>query len=64
MVASNYELLRTKDIIAILDGDILIEEKEKYKVQMPYLSGPKLCELSNNFGLAREYGSESRWVYF
>ncbi len=62
-MTSKYELLRRKNIIEILDGDITIEEKEKYKVKMPYLSGPKLCELSNDFGLYREYGKESRWVY-
>ena len=62
-MSSNYELLRRKKIIEILDGDITIEEKENYSVKMPYLSGPMLCELSNEFGLHREYGKESRWVY-
>lgn len=62
-MTNNYGLLRRKDIIAILDGDVLIEEKENYRVQMPYLSGPKLVEMSNDFGLSRVYGSESRWVY-
>lgn len=59
----NYELLRNKDIISILDGDVTIEEKENYTVKMPYLSGPKLVEICNIFGLTRKYGSESRWVY-
>lgn len=62
-MANDYGLLRRKDIIAILDGDVLIEEKENYRVQMPYLSGPKLVEICNDFGLSRSYGSESRWVY-
>ena len=62
-MTDNYELLRRKDIIAILDGDVTIEEKKDYSVKMPYLSGPKLVELSNDFGLPRTYGSESRWVY-
>lgn len=62
-MTDNYELLRRKDIIAILDGDVTIEEKKDYSVKMPYLSGPKLVELSNDFGLRRTYGSESRWVY-
>lgn len=62
-MSNNYGLLRRKDIIAILDGDVLLEEKENYRVQMPYLSGPKLVEICNNFGLSRAYGSESRWVY-
>lgn len=62
-MADNYELLRSKDIISILDGDVTIEEKENYTVKMPYLSGPKLVEICNIFGLSRKYGSESRWVY-
>lgn len=62
-MSNAYELLRKKNIIEILDGDVTIEEKEKYQVKMPYLSGPQLCELSNEFGLYREYGKESRWVY-
>lgn len=61
-MADNYELLRSKDIISILDGDATIEEQENYTVKMPYLSGPKLVEICNLFGLARKYGSESRWV--
>ena len=62
-MADNYEILRSKDIISILDGDVTIEEQENYTVKMPYLSGPKLVEICNLFGLARKYGSESRWVY-
>ena len=62
-MADNYELLRSKEIISILDGDVTIEEKENYTVKMPYLSGPKLVEICNTFGLSRKYGSESRWVY-
>ncbi len=62
-MADNYELLRSKEIISILDGDVTIEEKENYTVKMPYLSGPKLVEICNIFGLSRKYGSESRWVY-
>ena len=27
-MADNYELLRSKDIISILDGDVTIEEQE------------------------------------
>lgn len=62
-MANNYELLKRKDIITILDGDVTIEEKEDYKVKMPYLSGPKLVEICNDFGLPTKYGTESRWVY-
>lgn len=62
-MTSKYELLKRKDIICILDGDVTIEEKDSYKVKMPYLSGPKLVEICNEFGLPKRYGSESRWVY-
>lgn len=62
-MANNYELLKRKDIITILNGDVTIEEKEDYKVKMPYLSGPKLVEICNDFGLPTKYGTESRWVY-
>ena len=46
---NNYELLRKKDIIAILDGDTQIEEKNGIRIAMPYLSGPDLCDLSQKF---------------
>jgi hypothetical protein len=70
---SLYELLRNKQIIAILDGDLNFGEisfEEDYipiRNAMPYLSGPVLCGISNNFGLAVSYGGDegtkSRWVY-
>ncbi len=66
----NYELLKAKEIIAILDGDTTIEEDDHFKVIMPYLSGPALCELSQKFGCYQEYywGNSSkpnlsRWQY-
>lgn len=63
----NFELLRKRKIIDILIGDTVIEEKEKYKIKMPYLSGNRLCEISTEFGLAVSYswsgGSKSRWAY-
>lgn len=66
----NYDLLRSKDIIAILDGDTQIEELDGLRIAMPYLSGPMLCELSQKFGCYQEYywgnGSKpnlSRWQY-
>lgn len=67
---NNYELLRNKEIIYILDGDTLIEEVDDIKIAMPYLSGPMLCELSQKFGCYQEYywGNSSktnlsRWQY-
>lgn len=67
---TNYELLRNKEIIAILDGDTQIEEVNDIRISMPYLSGPMLCELSQKFGCYQEYywGNSSkpnlsRWQY-
>ncbi len=69
-MTNNYELLRNKDIIAILDGDSQIEEIDGIRIAMPYLSGPMLCELSQKFGCYQEYywGNSSkpnlsRWQY-
>lgn len=66
----NYDLLRSKDIIAILDGDSQIEEIDGIRIAMPYLSGPMLCELSQKFGCYQEYywgnsskSNLSRWQY-
>ena len=47
---TNYNLLKNKEIIAILDGDFQIEEVDGIRIAMPYLSGPMLCELSQKFG--------------
>ena len=68
---SQYEILRSKEIIAILDGDTPlgtyeIHRGESIEVRMPYLSGPMLCDISNRFGLAVSYNREetlSRWQY-
>lgn len=67
---NNYSLLKSKDIIAILDGDFQIEEVDGIRIAMPYLSGPMLCELSQKFGCYQEYYWEnsskpnlSRWQY-
>ena len=35
-MTNNYELLRNKDIIAILDGDSQIEEIDGIRIAMPY----------------------------
>lgn len=67
-----YNLLRIKEIITILDGDTKLgiyetEDGKRIPVAMPYLSGPALCELSVQFGLATIYSwdgkNQSRWVY-
>ena len=71
---SEFELLREKSILTILDGDTdlgmlkINGEDSSIKISMPYLSGPVLCEISNKFGLPASYGwnggAQSRWAYF
>lgn len=70
---SPYELLRNREIIAILDGDTKFGEYEfeddctTIQIAMPYLSGPDLCNLSTMFGLPAIYTwggvNHSRWQY-
>lgn len=72
-MGSDFELLRAKPILAILDGDIDFGEietsspKGNIKISLPYLSGPMLCDISNEFGLPVTYGwgggTQSRWAY-
>ncbi len=73
MVTENlFNLLRTREIIDILDGDksfgdFLLSSGDTVQVKMPYLNGPSLCDLSTMFGLPVTYtwgGSNlSRWQY-
>lgn len=67
-----YGLLKTKEIIAILDGDTKYGDYEFddgtiITVAMPYLSGPVLCSISTLFGLPKSYtwggANLSRWEY-
>lgn len=70
---SEFELLRDKNILAILDGDtqfgtLEIDGKDSdISISMPYLSGPVLCDISNKFGMEVTYGwsggAQSRWAY-
>lgn len=69
---SNFELLRKKSILAILDGDtefgtIQISQTKSIRNALPYQSGPMLCEISSTFGLPVTYswggGTKSRWEY-
>jgi hypothetical protein len=63
----NYGVLKQREIIDILIGDTIIEKTENYNIQMPYLSGPKLCEIYKQLGCDMDYswggGTCSRWVY-
>ena len=64
---SSYELLRNKTILAILDGDTQCGEIEDVKISLPYLSGSKIVDVSQRFGLPASYdwngGNKSRWEY-
>lgn len=67
-----FRLLKDKDIIKILDGDISFGEYKfpdgsTTSMMMPYLSGRMLCDISTTFGLIIEYNATSeklsRWEY-
>lgn len=69
-----YALLKTKEIIAILDGDTKYQEYEfkdgtTVPVSMPYLRGQDLCDVSTLFGFPMSYSwgkgaaNLSRWQY-
>ena len=67
-----YRLLKSKEILAILDGDAKFDQYEfddgtSAVIAMPYLSGPDLCGLSTLFGLPMTYTwggvNLSRWQY-
>lgn len=66
-IKSQYELLRNKAILAILDGDTQFVDIDDVKISMPYLSGPDIVNISQLFGLAATYGgngiTQSRWAY-
>ncbi len=63
---SDFNLLTQREIIDVLIGDTTVLEKDGMQFKLPYLSGPKLCEISTRFGLERLYtwgGGMSRWAY-
>lgn len=70
---NNFELLRNKNIIDILDGDKAFGEintkspEGNIRNAMPYLKGSELCDICSNFGLPKKYswngGAQSRWTY-
>ncbi len=68
---NDFFQLVDKEILQILDGDTQLK---KYTFQdtgadivisMPYLTGPRICEISNELGFPASYGSGtlSRWQY-
>lgn len=77
MEKNSFGLLRSKEIISILEGDKDFGEgtfvdkygnEKRIKIAMPYLSEPAICEISSLFGLPVTYswsgGALSRWQYF
>lgn len=65
MDASQFKLLTQRSILDILDGDTDLFEEGGRQFSMPYLSGPKIVELSNRLGLPISYqkSGPSRWIY-
>ncbi|MDY0236421.1 MAG: abortive infection family protein [Gudongella sp.] len=68
----SYNLLKSKEIMAILDGDteygnIEINDGKDIRIAMPYLSGPDICNISTLFGMHVSYNwggvNLSRWNY-
>lgn len=60
----DFALLLNKEIIYILNGDVVVFENYK----LPYLTGSQLCKLSTKFGFPVVYnrdgsGNKSRWEY-
>lgn len=64
------ERLCGKTILRILQGDVPVgyytpeNSNEKIQLQMPYLSGPDICDIANKLGILLKYGGGfSRWEY-
>ncbi len=63
---SDFSLLKTKEILEIFNGDKEFGNYKNKRLAMPYLSGPKICDISNSFGLIVKYprsDGASRWQY-
>ena len=61
---AGFNLLKSKDVYAILDGDTSFRSDAlDEEVSLPYQSGPKLVEVLNKFGIDASYDSSSRWMY-
>lgn len=61
---AGFNLLKTKDVYAILDGDKSFRSDALDEdISLPYQSGPMLVEVLNKFGIDATYDSSSRWMY-
>ena len=67
MDSKSFSCLNQRPIIDILIGDTCIEDKVAFKIQMPYMTGPNICELLKQYGSNVQYpyggGGKSRWMY-
>lgn len=59
-----------KTILQVLQGDTVVgffvpgNSNEKIQLQLPYLSGPDICDIASKFGITIKYGGMiSRWQY-
>lgn len=67
----DFEKLKVKKIVEILDGDEILGHFESsnfppmaFDMQMPRLSGSEICDIAQKFGSPLTYGqSKSRWRY-
>ena len=57
------QVLLSKDVYAILDGDADFPISIDEQANMPYLSGPILARMAQSFGVPLTYGNYSRWQY-
>lgn len=61
------KLLSNKSICEILDGDTALGTYNSIELKMPYLSGPDICDITEQFGKPVKYGwnggALSRWQY-
>lgn len=56
-------VLLSKDVYAILNGDAVFPISGDDKASMPYLSGPVLAGMAQEFGVPITYDNRSRWQY-
>ena len=72
MEYKDYELLKKREILDVLIGDsscgtFLSSNKDVMAIKLPYLSGPKICDLASDLGITgisyQFSGGLSRWMY-
>ena len=51
----DWNLLKDKEIIELIIGDIIIENNYIWELRMPYMTGKDICEFSSKIGLNQEY---------